>query len=151
MGMRFNVVPYHYTECGLRNVWLQSGYTVHKTPYGKGVSIRDVDGLHALIGRSLANKPKLSGAELRFLRKELGLSQAALGRLVGTSEQNVSLWERRGRIPKASDRLVRLIYVEKTSGNVKVRELIERLSDQDSGGQRKLTFAQKSGNWKEAA
>ena len=142
---------YHYTECGLRNVWLQNGYTVQKTPYGQGVSIHNVEGLHGLIGRSLANKPKLNGAELRFLRKELGLSQAALGRLVGTSEQNVSLWERRGHIPKASDRLIRLIFLEKIGGNVKIRELIERLSDQDSDGQHKLTFAQKAGNWKEAA
>ncbi len=142
---------YHYTESGLQNVWLGNGYKVHKTPYGKGVAIQDVQGLHELIGLTLAHKPKLTGAELRFLRKELGLSQAALGSLVGTSEQNVSLWERRGHMPRASDRLVRLIYLEKIDGNVKIMELIERLNSQDQDGKQKLKFEKRAGNWKEAA
>ncbi len=142
---------YQYTESGLRNVWLQDGYAVQKTPYGKGVSIHDVEELHKLIGRSLANKSKLTGAELRFLRKELGLSQSVLGRLVGTSEQSVSLWERRGAIPKASDRLVRLIYLEKIGGNVRILELVERLSSQDRDVRQKMKFANSAGHWKEAA
>ena len=90
---------YHYTESGLQNVWLKNGYTMKKTPYGKGASIQDIEGLHKLIGSLIAKKPKLTGAKLRFLRKEMGLSQRALGELVGTSEQNVSLWERIGDIP----------------------------------------------------
>src|SRR4051812_470100 len=80
---------YHYTECGLQKVWLENGYTVTQTPYGKGVSIRNVSGLHRLIGRALSQRPGLTGAELRFLRKEMELSQGALADMVGVSEQNV--------------------------------------------------------------
>ena len=142
---------YHYTESGLQNVWLTNGYKVRKTPYGRGVAINDVEGLHRAIGRSLAQQPYLTGAELRFLRKEMGMSQSGLGALLGTSEQNISLWERRGRIPKTSDRFVRLIYLEHIGDNQKIRELIERLNGLDQQGMERLQFAENKGEWREAA
>ena len=61
---------YHYTESGLTNVWLANGYTVRKTKYGEGVSIQDADGLHRALARVLSNKARLTGTEVRFLRKE---------------------------------------------------------------------------------
>lgn len=143
---------YHYTESGLQNIWLENGYTVVKTRHGKGISINDVEGLHRVIGKALAKKPKLTGGELRFLRKEMGMSQSALAALVGTSEQNVSLWERRGGVPRTADRLVRLIYLEQIGNNPKVRDLIDRLNLQDREQKvEKLTFTELAGNWKEAA
>lgn len=142
---------YHYTESGLQNVWLLNGYKMRKTPYGAGVSIQDVEGLHKVIGRALAMRPHLTGAQLRFLRKEMGLSQAALCKLLGTSEQNLSLWERRGRMPRVADRLVKLIYLEQIGGNVKIREMIEALSEIDSQPEEKMNFHECHGDWKEAA
>ena len=142
---------YHYTESGLQNIWLENGFTVRKTPYGKGVSIDDVEGLHRVIGRAIARKSHLTGAELRFLRKELGMSQSALGAMVGTSEQNVSLWERRGKMPRAADRLVRLLYLEHIADNPKICELINRLNELDQQKVEKLHFAAEDGTWKEAA
>lgn len=67
---------YHYTESGLRNVWLKSGYVIRRTPYGKGVCIRDVAGPHRAISNVIARKSSLTGAELQFLRKEMGMSQS---------------------------------------------------------------------------
>ena len=142
---------YHYKESGLQNVWLVNGYAVHKTKHGKGVSIQNVQELHCFIGSVLAKKPHLTGCELRFLRKEMEMSQSALGRLLGTSEQNISLWERRGRVPKTSDRLIRLIYLEHTGKNPKIVELIERINQLDSQKQEKMTLAANDGNWKVAA
>ena len=142
---------YHYTESGLQNVWLSNGFRKMKTKHGTGVSIHDVEGLHRVIGRELANKPRLTGAELRFLRKEMEMSQSALASLVGTSEQNVSLWERRGKIPKTADRLVRLIYLEHVGNNPKVRELVDRLNQLDAREGRRLTFSEQAGRWKSAA
>lgn len=143
---------YHYTECGLRNIWLVNGYVIKNTPYGEGVSIQDVEGLHKFIGESITKRPKLTGPELRFLRKEMGMPQKALAVFVGTSEQNVSLWERRGRVPQAADRLIKLAYLENTSdgGNVKIREIIERLNDLDSTSQEKLRLEKKA-EWRKAA
>jgi len=37
----------------------------------------DVEGLHKLIGTIIAKRPKLSGKELQFLRKEMEMSQRA--------------------------------------------------------------------------
>jgi hypothetical protein len=48
-----------YDESGLRNVWLQNGYTVKKTLYGKAVAIQDVEGLNRLLARMIAQKPRL--------------------------------------------------------------------------------------------
>ena len=142
---------YHYTESGLQDVWLTSGFTVVKTKHGKGVAIQDVEGLHRVIGKAIAHKPRLTGAELRFLRKEMQMPQSALALLVGTSEQNVSLWERRGRMPKTADRLVRVIYLEHIGNNPKIREIIDRLNEQDPGEAERLTFSSHSGRWREAA
>ena len=141
---------YHYTESGLQHVWLTSGFIVRTTPYGKGVSIQDVAGLHKAICKSIARKPSLTGAELRFLRKEMQMSQSALAVLLGTSEQNISLWERRGRIPRASDRLVKLICLEFLKEDVRVLELIKRLNDQGVKAQERLRFEHDK-TWKEAA
>lgn len=131
---------YHYTESGLQHVWLKSGYAVRRTPYGKGIAIQDVAGLHKAICSAIARKPSLTGAELRFLRKEMGMSQRALADLLGTSEQNVSLWERRGRIPRGSDRLVKLICLEYLKEDVQIRALIERLNRQDAKAREPLRF-----------
>ncbi len=141
---------YHYTESGLQHVWLTSGYVVRKTLYGKGVSIQDVAGLHKVICNVIARKPSLTGAELRFLRKEMRMSQSALAELLGTSEQNVSLWERRGRIPRTSDRLIKLICLDYLKEDVQIRTLIERLNEQDVKAQEKLRF-EHNRTWKEAA
>lgn len=142
---------YHYSESGLQNVWLKNGYVIHRTPYGKGVAIEDVAGLHKAICVEIARRPKLTGAELRFIRTEMGMSQAALALLLGTSEQNISLWERRGKIPKTPDRLVKLICLEYMKEDVQVRGLIDKINAQDAKAQEDITFEKKAKIWKEAA
>ena len=139
---------YHYTEGGLRNIWLANGYTVRKTKYGDGVSIHDVDGLHRAIAHAVANKPHLTGAEVRFLRKEMGMSQRGLGELLGVTDQAVALWEKKGRLPKTADRLLRLIYVEHEGGNVPIRATIQRINDIDQHGDEQIIAEETKGRWK---
>jgi DNA-binding transcriptional regulator YiaG len=138
---------YHYTESGLQNVWLANGYHVRKTAYGPAVSIEDADGLHVAIGRSLARKSHLTGTEFRFLRKELDLSQGRAAGLLGTTEQAVSLWERKGKIPRTADRMFRALYLEAVDGNVKLKELIERVADLDRTDGDKLIFQDTEQGW----
>lgn len=144
-------MAYHYTECGLRNVWLEGGYRIRRTPYGETVSIVALDELHVAIGRTLAEKSHLTGAEFRFLRKELGISQRALAGMVGGSEQTVSLWERRGRIPQSADRLLRAMYLEKVNGNVKVTELLNRINELDREDRDRIDLVVDNGHWRRAA
>lgn len=142
---------FHYTECGLKNVWLTNGYDICEIDGEKAVSISDVDALNEVIGRLLAAKSDLNGDEIRFIRKELGLSQKRLADLLGSTEQTVSLWERRGRIPKSFDRLIRLLYLEKIDGNVKVQEIINRLIDLDYQHSEKLILSDTRSGWRLAA
>jgi DNA-binding transcriptional regulator YiaG len=138
---------YHYTESGLQNVWLANGYRVRKTAYGQSVAIENADGLHIAIGRSLARKSHLTGAEFRFLRKELDLSQGRAAFLLGSTEQVVSLWERKGKIPRTADRMFRALYLEAVDGNVKLKELIERVADLDRTDGEKLIFEDTEQGW----
>ena len=119
---------YHYTECGLDNVWLSNGYQEKKTAYGKAVSITQAAGLHKVLSEELIKKPaRLTGKEFRFLRVQLGLSQLAIGKAQGVSEQNVSLWERHGKVPKANDQLMRVMYLLHASNDKLLRESFDRI------------------------
>ncbi len=143
---------YHYTESGLRNVWLANGYTEREIHGEKAVSITDADQLHQVIGRVLTRKPHLTGAEFRFLRKELGLSQTGIGQIVGSSEQTVSLWERRGKIPVATQRLVKFVYLARLDGNEAICDALGRIIDMDAeSDDDKLVFEDTKSGWKEAA
>ena len=120
---------FHYTACGLDNVWLANGFTVRATKYGEGVAIEDVDGLHRLLATSLVEKKGLlAGKEFRFLRVHLGLTQQGLAKLRGgVSENAVSLWERKDTVPAINDHWLRMLVIAKLKGNTKVADAIERL------------------------
>lgn len=138
---------YHYTETGLENVWLANGYLRRKTAYGTAVAIEDADGLHRAIGRTLAHQSYLRATEFRFLRKELDLSQAGVAELLGTSEQTVALWERHGKIPKTADRMFRAIYIEAIDGNVRLKELVERVAERERADDERFVFQDTDDGW----
>lgn len=124
---------YHYTGCGLDYVYLANGYEERDTPFGKGVVIHDLEGLHRVIATDLVNnKPNWTGAELRFIRKELGFTQQRLGEFVGRSSQTVALWEKeRQKIPPTVTNIVRGLYKSRFEGGVQLEELFERINDLD--------------------
>ena len=124
---------YHYTACGLDNVWLTNGYVEKNTAYGKAVAVVNADQLHDLLGRDLVKKrAQLAGKELRFLRVKMGLSQAGFASLHGVTEQAVSLWERQSKIPLANDRLTRVYYLAHIAKDTPLGEAIERLKTVES-------------------
>ena len=119
-----------FDDAGLRNVWLANGYEIRKTRYGPAVSIRNVEGLAKAICASLTREPgKLTGAEARYLRLNLGLSQEALGKLMGVSGQTVALWEKRGKLPLLSDKYLRLLWIERHNGNDSIVRVMQRIQD----------------------
>ena len=60
---------YHFTDGGLRNIWLRNGYEMHETPYGKAVSFQDGDGLIRAVCLALTRKVvQLTGVEFRYIR-----------------------------------------------------------------------------------
>lgn len=125
---------YHYTDCGLPNVYLSNGYTFSETPYGETVSIDDLDGLHATIGMSLVNNSEtLNGDEVRFLRHELDLSQRMLADMLGVQDQTVARWEKgKVAITGPAQKLLGLLYRESVEGRTEIKVLLERLSELDA-------------------
>jgi DNA-binding XRE family transcriptional regulator len=80
----------------------------------------------------------------RFIRKELGLSQAALASVPGNDAQSIARWEKGGRIPKMAERFVRALYGEHTLGNARIGERIGQL---DRRPETRLVFEETGGAW----
>ena len=124
---------YHYKDCGLPNVYLKNGFLIEEhEEYGETVSIANLDGLHKAIGLDIVNNsvPLMSGAEFRFLRIELDLSQKALGDLLGTSEQTIANYEKNEPQPMG-DKFIRILYQENVCGNAEIMEKLQRLNKLD--------------------
>lgn len=112
--MNSNNNLHHYADCGLDNVWLAGGFEELDSPYGKSVSITNVDGLHHCLAMWLVQKPgTLTGAEFRFLRMELDLSQFAMGALCGREERQVRNWEKEDEVGDPANTIIRVIYRER--------------------------------------
>lgn len=143
---------YHYEACGLPNVYLKNGYTLHKTRYGEGVSIEDVEGLHGVLADTIVASPDaLSGEEFRFVRRQLELSQAGLAELLGCDEQSVARWEKGKvkRIDSAAERLLRIIYRGETRGDKKLKSVIEMLRtiEASPAAAKKFIAEEKNSRW----
>lgn len=141
---------YHYVECGLDNIWLRNGYLEESTPYGPTVAFKDIPGLHESISLAVVEQAgKLSGAEIRFLRRQMEMSQVSLADLIGVTSQSVALWEK-GKAPMTppTDKLLRLIVKGHYSGQVTVRRAIDALNrrDQEDHAER-LVFQASDKKW----
>lgn len=124
---------YQYTGCGLDNIYLADGYEIKKTPFGEGVTIHNLEGLHDCIMSDLVcNKPNWTGAELRFIRKEMGLTQKSLGLFVSRDAQTVALWEKdRQAVPDESTNILRGIYISRNNGSVELEEMLIHINNLD--------------------
>lgn len=144
---------YQYMGCGLPNVYLQNGYEETSSPYGKGVVIHDLEGLHNAIGSTIVSSASgLSGAEFRFLRTELELSQAALAELLGSEVQAIARWEKgkNKKVNAPAERLLRLLYRECKMGEKKfapVLKTLQKLEATPPTGPRKIVARERMDNW----
>ena len=146
---------YHYTECGLENIYLANGFNCMQTPRGKAVSINDLDGLHKAIGLHLViSKKDLTGQEIRFLRHEMLMSQNTLAQLLGVSAQAVHRWEKgKTSMPKPSECLLRLLYREHVNNqNSKISRTLKEIAHlEDKMNDKPILFKDTPRGWKTAA
>ena len=141
---------YHYTDGGLRNVWLVNGYEIRKTPYGNGVAFHNLDGLTQSICTALTRKAApLTGAEFRYIRSAgMLLSQSALGKLMGIDGQSVARWEKTSKVPRWADKLVRLLYVAQAEGNEPIARAVERIRTVERLVKQKILVKESRGRWR---
>lgn len=118
--MRRAVQDYQYVESGLTNVHLRR-VAVFTCRCGEEVlDLPRVERLHSLIVQKLMSKPSvLSGSELRFIRKFIGVKAVDVARMLNVSQTTVSRWETGAEpIGKESDKLFRIVatlkHVERT-------------------------------------
>ena len=141
---------HHYTDCGLDYIYLFNGYKVKKTPYGRGIAIENVDGLHEAIAVDIIKSPHaVRGQEVRFLRSMLDVSQAGLGDILGKSRATIARWEAgpNESIAGEADRLIRLFYALKMVGHEVADALLDLLAQIDELEHRMATFEETNTVW----
>lgn len=140
---------YHYTDGGLRNVWLANGYEITQTPYGEGVSFHNLDGLTRSICMALTRKTSpLTGAEFRYIRSAgMLLSQPAMGKLMGIDGQSVARWEKTSKVPLWADKLVRLLYTAQVNGDEPIAKAVERIKTVERLIKQKIVVRESRGQW----
>ncbi len=105
---------YHYTECGLDNVFIEGMNAVEDDAGEKTVTIPAIGMLHRVIAKGVVNLPsKMGGKELRFLRTEMGLTQDKLAEILKVAHLTVSRWEREETpIKDRAEMRIRLMAIE---------------------------------------
>jgi hypothetical protein len=112
MGQPCDGTPLHYTASGLDYVYLANGFSIEDDPdYGRIVTIDAPDDLHKAIGLHVVQSPKLTGAEFRFLRKQMRMTQKDLAERFGTDVQTIANYEKGKKIPATSEQLMRVTFV----------------------------------------
>ncbi|GJE41300.1 helix-turn-helix domain-containing protein [Methylobacterium soli] len=105
---------YRYTESGLTNVIIEGATLVHDDAGEECVTIPNINGLHKAIAHGIVTKRSaITGSELRFLRTEMGLTQAELAAIVHREPLAVSRWERNEfEIDSNAEAIIRLEAIE---------------------------------------
>ena len=120
---------HHYVESGLDNIILK-GIEICKCSCGEEiVIIPKIAQLNGLVGLGLIKKKALlTGKEIRFLRKNIGLTAKKLSSYLGVDNATISRWENGNQnIDKTNDRFLRLVYSNiKGIPQEEVKNLIEK-------------------------
>ena len=122
--------PYRYTECGLPNVNLLD-LDVYYCPECE-IEVADIpnpEGLHRLLATEILLNPlPISGAEFRFLRKELGMKPKTFADRIGVDPKTIINWEKSASLSKQNDILVRYIVATSLLEGERLRKAIELLN-----------------------
>lgn len=135
---------FHYTSCGLDNVYLRDGFNLAEDD--KSYSISQLEDLHRCIAVHLIQfTSMLTGKELRFLRKEMNLTQADLAKRMGVDKQTVGRWEKDETENSTADRMVRMLYLTMAQSHTgdNVISILDSVGELDDTEHRQWVFNQK--------
>lgn len=106
--------PYHYTECGLDNVYLYNIPVVKDVEGEEVVCIPKVNKLHKIIAEGIVYKKGLLDAkEIKFLRTQLGFTQEDFAKILGKKGLSLGRWERgETKLDVTTDILIRMVSVK---------------------------------------
>lgn len=108
-------MKYHYTESGLDNVFIEGINPMVDDDGDEVIQIPAINMLHATIALGIvSHESSMSGAELRFLRTEMGLTQSDLASIVHVDRQTIGRWEREETpLEGAHETVIRQLAIEK--------------------------------------
>jgi DNA-binding transcriptional regulator YiaG len=123
-----SMTTYRYTECGLDNVIIHGVESIVDDTGEQVVRIPNINGLHSAIAESiLLRQASISGRELRFIRTEMGLTQAELAAIVHREPLAVSRWERgECAIDNNVQAIIRLVAMERL--NIDTEHSVQELT-----------------------
>jgi len=132
------MTKYHYIECGLDNVYINGLSPIVDDDGDEVIQIPFIAALHAEVARGIImSKGAISGKELRFLRTEMGMTQAQLAEKVDVDGQTVGRWER-GETPTNStaELVIRRIAGERLvdAFDESMERLVDRVHSEDPDG-----------------
>ncbi len=118
---------YRYTDSGLDNVMIEGVNFVHDDSGEECLMIPNINGLHKTIAYEIiVRRAGMSGRELRFIRTEMGMTQAELATMLHREALAISRWER-GECPidANAETVVRLYAIQalKLPDSPDVREI----------------------------
>ncbi len=116
---------YRYTDCGLDNVFIAR---VSSLAADDVVRIPNVNGLHRAITLGIVTRgAMMNGREMRFLRTEMGMTQAELAAMIHREPLTIGRWERgETEIDANAETLLRLYAIERLK--LKVKDGISEIS-----------------------
>jgi DNA-binding transcriptional regulator YiaG len=121
--------PYLFKECGLDNIYLDSGFSIERVDGEEYVSIENLDGLWRAIGLHLVTSQKtLDPKEIRFLRTQMGKTQSEIAKLLRVDDQTVARWEKKKcKIPGPADLILRVLFLSSEVAQPEGREILNEL------------------------
>lgn len=141
--------PYHYTECGLFNIYLLNGFQLEEHDGEQYVSIENIEALWKAIGLNIVTSKKvMTSKEVKFLRTQMEMTQAELAACLRVDDQTVARWEKgKSKLSGPADVALRAMYLASRGAQPEGRELlshlltsINELVEQDSCEQEDVIF-----------
>jgi putative zinc finger/helix-turn-helix YgiT family protein len=121
-----------YKECGLPNVVLM-GVDIRRCTFCNAVEVLlpRVTELHRVIAMAVIRKPaRLSGAEVRFLRKYLGWGADDFAKYIAVDVATISRWENEKEpIGTSSDRVLRLLVARRSPVEEYPDDILKEITD----------------------
>jgi putative zinc finger/helix-turn-helix YgiT family protein len=143
---------YHYSISGLSNVYLKDiEFNLCSNPEcgETEVGITNMLELNEIIAHDVATKKaKLLPEEIRFLRKQLGLSGADFARVLAVAPETVSRWENGSlQMKEMSEKFIRFLILARTAPLRKYDEL-DDVAKRLSKTTPRRVFKKEKGQWR---
>lgn len=148
-----NIENYHYSECGLNNVFLKKIPALACKACGDfEVQVPNISDLHSAIAMDVASQPeKLKSDEIRFLRVHLGLSGVQLAQVLSVEPETVSRWENgRAEMKLTNERFLRILILSK-AGPFRNYDELSTFGTSVKKSRAVLRFTMRKDGWHKAA